>query len=364
MPEPTREKPARNIVIDVPPAETPSPAAPVAANSFRPLRTLNAVYLGLLATIAFFNFIGAEYFPLTGLNLYLPQWLWALPGIPLWIATAIWLRRRLWMPTLGLLWVFGPLMGYCWHLPWPVSTANATRLRVMTYNVKLGHGNRNAIVRDIIQTNPDILLVQERGGALNDLLRTLYSNRYAIARGQYLIVSRFPIVSVGELRSLQAQGDFMNCLRCQVQVGNKVVTLYTAHLSSPRGGLVIVKHHRLEGLGFWQKDANIRIDEAQRLAGYIQQEEGPVLLGGDLNAPVPSRVCKSLFGAGLWDVFSAAGRGYGYTYGRATKVGLSYVRIDHLMMSSHFRALACWPGNEEGSPHRPVTADLLLPDSP
>src|SRR5581483_8282371 len=69
MPEPTREKPARNIVIDVPPVETPSPSAPVAANSFRPLRTLNILYLGLLATIAFFNFIGAEYFPLTGLNL-------------------------------------------------------------------------------------------------------------------------------------------------------------------------------------------------------------------------------------------------------------------------------------------------------
>ena len=61
--------------------------------------------------------------------------------------------------------------------------------------------------------------------------------------------------------------------------------------------------------------------KSQRLAEHARDETLPVLLGGDLNAPMQSIVCKNLFAAGMDDAFSAAGNGYGYTYGTTTKVG-------------------------------------------
>src|SRR5207244_3429844 len=81
-------------------------------------------------------------------------------------------------------------------------------------------------------------------------------------------------------------------------------------------------------------------------------------LPADLTAPVPSLSCRRLFQAGLSDAFSAAGRGYGYTYGHNLPLGYSYVRLDHIMATSPWQVEDCWAGDERGSDHRPVIADL------
>ena len=99
------------------------------------------------------------------------------------------------------------------------------------------------------------------------------------------------------------------------------------------------------------------------LAGVLRQETGPTILTGDLNAPVQSLVCRRLFSAGLRDAFSEAGIGYGYTYGRYTKIGRPYVRIDYILVSRHWQIQRCWGGNSKGSNHCPVIADLVLTPS-
>jgi endonuclease/exonuclease/phosphatase family metal-dependent hydrolase len=39
---------------------------------------------------------------------------------------------------------------------------------------------------------------------------------------------------------------------------------------------------------------------------------------------------------------------------------VSWMRIDHVMMSSHFKTLGCRTGTGGASDHRPVIADLLF----
>jgi endonuclease/exonuclease/phosphatase (EEP) superfamily protein YafD len=343
---------------------TPQTAsASSAIKKFSLLMALNWACLAGLALVTFFNIIGPEYFWVTSFNLYLPQWLWLLPGIPLWIATATNARRKLWLPTLCLLWTLGPIMGFCWSFPWHRAAATDLRLRVLTYNVKAGHRDANAIVQEIYTTRPDLILCQERGGILDRGLKPLLTGWYISSQSQYMIASRYPIVAA-EIRPLHGVGFSNDCMRCQVQIGSSLITVYTAHFLSPRGGLAAVRHHRLEGIDILQGGASTRLGQAERLAEYVRQEQGPVLVGGDLNAPVQSVACKTLFDAGLSDAFSDAGRGYGYTYGKTTKLGMSYVRIDHIMISAQWQAQACWPGNDQGSDHRPVIADLTLPRAP
>ncbi len=337
----------------------PAPSPPKAKLSL--LTLLNIAYLALLAIITFFNIIGPEYFWGTTLNLYLPQWMWTVPGIPLWIITVRCERRRIWMPTLGLLWVIGPLMGFCWSFHWHRAGPNEIRLRVLTYNVKLDRRAPGAIAKEIYEDKPDIILFQERGGVMMRGVGDLLPGWYTCSKSQYVIASRFPMVAA-ETRSLGIPG--VDCLRCQIRIGPTLVTLYSAHLLSPRGGLAAVRHHDLEGFSVLQGGASTRVGQAERLADYIRQEQGPVLVAGDLNAPVQSMVCKRLLATGLTDAFSAAGHGYGYSYGQFTRLGMPYVRIDHILTSKQWEAVDCWAGNTVGSDHRPVIADMILSRTP
>ena len=99
---------------------------------------------------------------------------------------------------------------------------------------------------------------------------------------------------------------------------------------------------------------------------YLQTEQGPVIVAGDLNAPEASLVCATLKEAGLRDAFSEGGTGYGYTYGhllfknRLPWLRISWMRIDHIMLNSRFSAQRCWTGSGQASDHRPVIADLVL----
>jgi endonuclease/exonuclease/phosphatase (EEP) superfamily protein YafD len=139
------------------------------------------------------------------------------------------------------------------------------------------------------------------------------------------------------------------------------VTLYNVHLLSPRIGIVSVRHLHVSPI---KQNTADRLYEVKRLTDSLRQEEGPLILTGDLNAPVQSLVCRQLFDLGLRDAFSEAGQGYGYTYGQYTRLGYPYVRIDHIMVNAPWQVQACWIGNSTGSDHIPVIADLFLPASP
>ena len=323
---------------------------------------LNLSYLMLLLVLAITNAAGPEEWGLGSLNLYLPQWLWALPIVFL-VPATWWLARRwAWVPVIPLLWVLGPGMGLCWHWGWPASPGDSTaggasRLRVMTYNIKWGRRDEAAIVRDIETFRPDLIQMQDAGGVTDGAIGRALAGWNVRTDGQYLVASRLPLPTL-EARDISFPNSTPHhCVRYLLRVGGADVTVYNVHLLSPRAGLVSVRQHQTEGM---EGNAEQRLVEEARLADYVAAEPGPTLVTGDLNAPVQSLVCRRLFGAGLRDAFSEAGFGYGYTYGGYTRVGHPYVRIDHILVSRRWRVQHCWVGNAAGSDHCPVIADLTL----
>ena len=344
-------------------ARWPRPDARPAQNAKNPrfLLLLLAAYVLVLLTLSLSNAVGPERWWVGSLNLYLPQWLWAVPGGLLLPLTGWAARRWAWVPLLALLWVFGPLMGFCTH--WPASpdtletSVGGSRLRVMTYNVKWGSRDAGAIVGDIRAFHPDVIQFQDAEGVRDGEVGRALAGWNVRESGQYVVASRLPLPPLQSLDVSYAGSDH-HCTRCVVRVGTTDVAVYDVHLKSPRDGLVSVRRRQIGGL---VENTQDRLDEAARLANYVRAEPGPTILTGDLNAPVQSLVCRQLFDAGLRDAFSEAGAAYGYSYGAYTGVGVPYVRIDHVLVSRQWQVRGCWVGNARGSDHRPVIADLVLP---
>jgi endonuclease/exonuclease/phosphatase (EEP) superfamily protein YafD len=85
------------------------------------------------------------------------------------------------------------------------------------------------------------------------------------------------------------------------------------------------------------------------------------VVGGDLNAPDASAAIQALLAIGLRDAFATAGRGWGHTYGHRLRPRFSFLRIDHILVSDDVTVVRAFTGGKDASDHRPVIADLRLP---
>jgi endonuclease/exonuclease/phosphatase (EEP) superfamily protein YafD len=340
-----------------------------------------AGYLSLLALIASANDAGPERWWWSTINLYLPQWLWALPSLFLAILTAVFARcptrrqRRgvAAVQLLPVLWIAGPLMGLNlpagpsreMHARSAPTMGKPVRLRVMTYNIHGENGDPAEVMRAIREAEPDLLLAQEASGSgLEQALKVACPTWSVQVNGEHLIASRFPLEEVSR-RPLPSLADdpwkSPAYLRCRLRLSpTQAVTVYNVHLSTPRPALDAILHQDSGAIHQLVSNTTTRLYQGNIIAEDAKRETYPLLIAGDFNAPPPSLICRQVLRAGLRDAFDAAGRGYGYTVGYRIKPHIAYARIDHIMVSRHYQVLDCHIGSEAGSDHRPVVADLRL----
>jgi len=338
------------------------------------LLCLICAYGTILLALTLLNRVGADRWWFGALNLYLPQAVWALPGILLTVLAFTMARQWAWAPLLGTAWVAGALMGFCWPVHAPPESADGVPFRVMTWNVKYGNRDKLATLAlkyDIDWNRPSVVLLQDAGGVLDGPLGEYFSTWNVRSNGQYVIASKLPLGEL-QVRSIAFSGEEHTCVRAQVQVGGTAVTLYNVHLLTPRWGLNAFRATRRspwylpKAIQQFEGNVEARLTQVRALQDYIRQEQGPVIVAGDLNSPDASRVCATLRGTGLHDAFAEGGKGYGYTYGhfllqhRVPQVNISWMRIDHIMMNSQLQSRSCWTGTGQASDHRPVIADLIL----
>jgi endonuclease/exonuclease/phosphatase (EEP) superfamily protein YafD len=295
-----------------------------------------------------------------GVNMFLPQWIWGIPGLVLLPLCAVLALRWIWLPASALLVVAGPLMGLCWHNP---PAPEGTRLRVMTYNVQLWQrSNMSAVVAEIRNAHPDILCLQDARSNGKTALDEFLSDWKVASYGQYVIASRFPIVdsTVGDI---SYGGEAHSCLKARLKVGDREIVVSNAHFATPRDALTGLRSPEFwaDGVPLLKENLSHRMVQARALADDLRGTAEPLIIAGDLNSPPPSLASRTLTaGLGLTDAFSAAGRGYGYTFGHTLLYKGSFLRLDHVLASRHFSAAACSVGTTRGSDHRPVIADLIL----
>jgi len=325
------------------------------------LVVLCQAYVAVLLFVTGATLYGPDRWWWAGLNMYLPQWMWALPTAVLFPVSAWYSWRVRWLLIGVLVLVTGPLMGFQWSFGKNTKTSGHS-LRVMTYNVQLWADlSLEAIVSEIDAANPDILCLQDARGGESRRLLTRLARWHVVAHGQYVIASRFPIAKHA-IGGLSFNRDRVSYLRATLDIQGTPVEVVTTHFLTSRDALSAFRSLRSwpEGITLMTSDLANRLSQAERLANDLRGVATPLIVGGDLNVPASSIVFEPLENVGLRDAFGESGRGYGYTFGHASKFRHSFVRIDHLLISSHFRSTRTFTGGANASDHRPVISDIVL----
>ncbi len=301
------------------------------------------------------------------LSRYLPYYWLLLPGVA-GFALSVWLGRW-WIVVgaAGLVVLVTATMGLTWRTGEP----SGGRIRLMTFNAKVAEAAERsdgllALGAEVARHDPDILVMQDADGLLVQRSDPALSGSapvfglpHVYALGQYVVLSRLPLRRCTP-GNINFRDEAHRYLRCTFDVRGVELTVVTVHFQSPRGGLSAARFQGLGGADEWQQNFQDRLTQSRSLARDLAGLRGPLVIAGDLNAPEGSPVVRNLLATGLRDAFSAAGRGYGYTYGHSMRAGLSFLRIDHLLVSPDIAVADCFAGGSQASEHRPVIADLIL----
>jgi endonuclease/exonuclease/phosphatase family metal-dependent hydrolase len=225
------------------------------------------------------------------------------------------------------------------------------RLRVAAYNVHGLRAGPDRVAAALEQLRPDVLLLQETG-------RRGRLARLAAALG------------------MQAAADPRSPLRRRVPNAVLVrppwrVAEHRLHrfarsaLLFPRGALLA--RVLRPGRELWAVSVHLGLRPAERrrhaaeLLGVCAGLAGPVVIGGDLNELPDGRNAAAL-ATRYRDAHAAAGAGGGETFPAARPTA----RIDYVFVSPSVAVVACrvadGPAVAAASDHRPVVADLELPD--
>lgn len=299
-------------------------------------------------------FLGDAWWPAT-LMLYLPRWPLVLP-IAVLLPVALLTRRFV---VAGLLIGVGgagvgPHQGF--NVPWPLLTGGrpeGATLRVVVFNAG-GVAPRAELERFVGEVQPAVLVIPECPLLKGDPTQTL--GGYAGRRSSGVCVfSRYPIRDFtvrdpADVWRLAGAGDISVAT---IEGPSGTFHVLALHLETVREGIEDLVHFRTPR-GLVEVTA-LRRHESELAREFIRDVQGPLLVMGDLNFPVESRIYQDFWG-GYRNAFSDCGWGYGHT--KETRwLGL---RIDHVLMDARWHCSAATIGRDLGSDHRPLIVDVAL----
>lgn len=278
---------------------------------------------------------------------YLLPWLLAglLPGLLAACAARRWALAAVFgVSTAVILATYSPLLLPRTARPHPA----AGRLDVMSYNTWTENHDAGRVARVVMEQKPDVLLLQEVEPDFFARLLARLHNLYGGAalyrayepRIQQALISRFPIESDA---SLSHHGEVQRVV-----------------LRPPLGPVTVFNVHLQRGDAWWRRYRQLEAI----LEEEVLPERGPVILGGDFNAPDQSQPYK-LAARWLRNAHWDAGRGFGFTYPSPEAHPFDVVplpplvRIDHIFFSRHFVARRAGTISDSGgSDHLPVFAEI------
>lgn len=294
--------------------------------------------------------------------------------------------RRVWIPMLGFIACYAPMWTYCPlnRQTADVSEADSSRLlRVTTFNV----GNPwttddlDTIQQYMEQSDADIICLQEfvplqdRATELRKKIGHKYFGYTIISSSECIaLFSRWPVISHHKI-DIISKGNSAAVVILRVRdrnVGVVMCHLETnglsredkARFSSTVRGEVGMDDMRSESrtiVGKLMRAAQIRAAQTDSVVSYahrILDKNTSVIVCGDFNDSPISPTRRKLTRE-LTDVYTAVGRGPGWTY---RQHGIN-VRIDHIFCSPDLEPVSVSiDRNTTFSDHFPMTATLRMGD--
>lgn len=223
-------------------------------------------------------------------------------------------------------------------------------VRVATANLSMFNPDPAIAVVQLIQNEPDLILLQELTPEVWATIENLteleaYPHRQVNPQGNpdgTAIVSRLPFSDQGTLRLGVTPVTWAD-----ITIDEQSVRVINVHMAAPVS----------------QKLIDRGATQYAELAAVVEDSPLPVVIVGDLNSTVQHRRLQGLMDQGLSDAHQQAGRGFGATWGqpRLTLVP-ALLRIDHVLMPSEIEAVHSWTETLSGSDHRMLIVDLATYD--
>jgi vancomycin resistance protein VanJ len=326
--------------------------------------------VSLLLVWLLLRFVGERWW-VTSVALYLPMVGFAAPLLPLLLMLLVARRYRLMLLQLASIWlVLVPLMGL--ELNWPPPAAKASSsMRIVSYNANSAYGGYEELAAEITGVDPDLAFVQELPEYLTPQLRAKLAASFPHQHSEqeFLVASKFPLVSTETPERLLFAGRMRSPRFMRVVVASPLgrVVMFHVHTVSPRTAFYELRGKGLrreilsgrlftgENAAPVQELAALRALQIETLAGMAGQERDPVIIVGDTNLPIHSRVRRRYLG-NYRDGFAEAGLGFGNTFPSKHP----WMRIDLVLSSRALRFTRFEVGSGLASDHRSVVADVAL----
>jgi vancomycin resistance protein VanJ len=259
--------------------------------------------------------------------------------------------RKLGLISMAIaLWAAWPIFSHKLSGP-PVVAADVPRLRVMSANVWQHNQDVDALIAEIKRVNPDVLVVQElmpwHWKAIDkEFGKTMRYTDLPRITGIGNIWSKYPITP-DPVRNPKPYAAFR---AVELNFNGTPIAIYGLHLYSPG---------TFENIAANKK-------QVEHLIELTRNETRPVIIAGDLNATMLSPQMLALTGAGFTDAFEAAstewlGLSWRSKISRLRHLGfIAGARIDYIFTSSKLQAVTFHTGNDTGSDHLPIQAELVV----
>ncbi len=340
-----------------------------------------ATWIALFATSEF-------WLPAT-LLAYGPRWVVLLPIVVLLPLSFLFARTSVKLLAVGGLIALVPIMGFRIAAPTAGFTAPTApaedRIRVLSLNAQGGAIVKLRLASILERYAPSIVAMQECGDELAAVAkqqRGWYTARY----NGLCTMSRWPIEFADTMPRAAFQrvsrlgyGGTGIVVRYGITHPTRAFQFVNLHLETARKGLEGImgrdglipdyasgvpspeEEQRASRPGEDRVALNARIRERESERASVwsarKMDEIPIIIAGDFNMPVESSIYRRYW-SGLTNAFDTKGLGFGFSKHEGALLRL---RIDHVLSAPKwFRVHGAWVGEDVGSDHRPMVADLTL----
>jgi len=241
-----------------------------------------------------------------------------------------------------------------------------TKFTIMTCNVGNNRASPEKLIPVLRDSGSDLIAIQELSDQQAEAIKSKLASSYphqAVYPGGFAgkaLLSRFPIIDSKQLHFHEVRPD----LKTIVQIRDTEISIIIAHPPPPR------PHWR--GLKFdrqtWKQIRSL---------AELAIEHQPAVLLGDFNLADWWGEYAYMRSLGLKDAFQVAGRDRGHTLPR--RIGpwkrlqslnrllsrLTFypmLRVDYIWYTQPLHCLESWVGEDTGSDHLPVLAELYTGD--
>jgi endonuclease/exonuclease/phosphatase (EEP) superfamily protein YafD len=228
----------------------------------------------------------------------------------------------------------------------PVSNASPT-LRVFFANVMGSNKEHAALLDEIAQSNPEVVVLVEFGwwwhvAFTKSEVMAPYKYGSGWTQADLGSVSLFSKLPLRMEQQEWFEGRAVHT--ADIELGAKTLRLVGLHAPRPTGP------PQPDYFAYWQQ-------VAPKLLG----EKGPVLVVGDFNATEHSRVYRDLTQGRFRSAHEDRGRGWASTWPNG-KYPLPPIRIDQAFVSRQVECLRIVEGEGRGSDHKPLVVDVRIRD--